>query len=219
MPNTFLFISFSPTPALFTLYLPLHPLSLSLSSLNLTNYRIGTVHKLPPGGKLFTGQHNLGNYVINLAAPLGEGQLGLYGELNAIQLTGRVNAVTPAITCTSSSNTKSKFNGGRSLVGNYHALKAPAETDWPEGETRSFFFYHQLATRWLYQVKFGGPKGNNGNYYVSAVRVQDNSVDLPKVMNEVEVWLVNTSGRILRAGESVEFSVSVGTLGDAPAAV
>lgn len=68
-------------------------------------------------------------------------------------------------------------------------------------------------------MKFGGPKGNNGNYYVSAVRVQDNSVDLPKVMNEVEVWLVNTSGRILRAGESVEFSVSVGTLGDAPAAV
>jgi hypothetical protein len=185
----------------------------------LINYRIGSLSKLPPGGKLFSGQHNLGNYVINLAAPLQEGQLGLYGELNAIQLTGKVNPVTPAIVCTTSSDSKSKFNRGRSLVGNYHALKAPAETDWPEGETRRFFFYHQLATKWLYQVKFGGPKGNNGNYNVSAVRVQDNSVDGPKVMDEVEVWLVNTSGRMIMADESVEFSVSVGTLADAPTAV
>ena len=60
---------------------------------------------------------------LGLATQLGEGQLGLWGELNLLEFAG---AVTPApsvpVRAMNGNNQKGNFNGGRSLVGNYFTI-------------------------------------------------------------------------------------------------
>ena len=180
--------------------------------------KIGAMKRPPPGGTLFSGQHNLGQFVINLAETLGESQLNLYGELSLIELTGKVTPLYPSILATTSSNSKYLFNGGKSLVGNFHILRAVAKSDWPAGETRAYYFYSQLATRWLYQIKCGGKKQRNGLFPLTCTQASDNSYDWPGVKEEVVVYLMNTSGKKILKGATVEFTVALSTLGTPPIA-
>lgn len=79
-----------------------------------------------PGGKLFDGQHNMVQATIHLAEPLLEGQLGLYGELSLLELTGALYPPPGAapVRLMPAPGRRAQFLGGRSLVGNVHSLVA-----------------------------------------------------------------------------------------------
>lgn len=184
--------------------------------------KVASFGQLANGARMFTGAHNMLQATINLANAVPENGLGLYGQLNLIELTGRTTPMpgTPAIPMMTASNTKAKFNGGKALVGNYFSLIARPTSDWLPGQIMKFFVYHQLATGSLYQMKCNAPKVS-GLPIIACTQAQDNSqapasLEGTMVPYEIGLWLINTQKAAIKAGTSVPFSLAVATLGPAP---
>uniref|UniRef100_A0A1D2A1V1 Uncharacterized protein n=1 Tax=Auxenochlorella protothecoides TaxID=3075 RepID=A0A1D2A1V1_AUXPR len=96
-------------------------------------------------------------------------------------------------------------------------LSLCAATDWATGTTQTFYIYHQLATKYLYQVKCSAPVLKaTGLPALSCTQVQDNSATGTNVKYEVALTLINMSGATVKAsGPGIPFTISVATLGGA----
>lgn len=89
---------------------------------------------------------------------------------------------------------------------------------WQPGEIRSAWVYTQLATEYLYQIKVDAARAGNGLAIVSATQAQDNSRGpggFQAVTDELQIWLVNSSGGQLPANQPVAFNLALMTLGSA----
>lgn len=95
--------------------------------------KVGTITTLASGAALFSGTHNLGQYTLGLGATLAEGGLGLYGQLDLVQLTGKLTpaSTSTVVTAVTASNKKSSFNGGKALVGNFFSMRAIPASGMP----------------------------------------------------------------------------------------
>ncbi|GAB4816775.1 hypothetical protein N2152v2_003821 [Parachlorella kessleri] len=179
--------------------------------------KIHSLGKMPPGALVFEGRQNQMSISLQLAAPLAEYQLGLQGLLNMVDLSGPglvpASGKTP-VRCTLSSNSKRSFNGGRALVGSYNILQAVPDSAWPSGESRVFYFYHQLAQGDTYSIKCNSRRTAAGLPEVDCIQFFDNHA---AVWNEVQIRLINQSGRTLAAGSINPFSIAYAAVGSPPA--
>lgn len=183
-------------------------------------FKVGSVGAVPPGAKLFSGYHIVLQASLNLREPQPDGAGRLRGLASLVEFSGKTTPPpgAPPVRAANKPNSKGSFNGGRSLLGNYFTIQAVPDSDWPAGESRTVYVYHQMATGELYHVKCDAPRQAGSNLpIVSCTQAQDNSKGpggTQGVTDELMLTLINLTGRAIPAGTTnVYFNLAVATLG------
>ncbi|GAB4813479.1 hypothetical protein N2152v2_000525 [Parachlorella kessleri] len=185
------------------------------------NFDVSTI--IPPSNpsyRVFAAVPSAAREIVKIGslAALPHPSSRVFGSSKLDQMQELSGATTPRssttpVRTTTASNTKSKFNAGKAIHATYTTLQAVPATDWRNGEVRQFFFYHQQANQFLYQIKCNAPKSAKTNLpNVDCVQYNDNS---GSVANEVALWLINQSGGTVRAGSPATLTIAVNTLGSA----
>ncbi|GAB4817139.1 hypothetical protein N2152v2_004185 [Parachlorella kessleri] len=166
--------------------------------------KIGGLGALPNAGSKVFGPGKLDQMQIAIKhnAALMERQFGLWGELNLVELSGALTPGLPstAVRMVNAPNSKAAFNGGKSIHGTYNTLQAVPDTDWYNGEPRAFYFYHQAANGFLYQIKCASALASNGLQQVDCLQYNDQSGSVPdEVLGEALAFALGGNSKMLRA--------------------